>query len=125
MQSPGKSNALGKIKYLFPNKYSVYMHDTNQRYLFDKDFRALSHGCVRLHEPVEMLETFSKMDPKINFDKAQKTLEQNKKTPLRLSHSIPIDTIYLTTWVDGDGTVEFRDDIYGYDKMQLSASKKQ
>lgn len=123
MQSPGKHNALGKIKYLFPNKYSVYMHDTNQPYLFTKDVRSLSHGCVRLHKPFELLETFSIMDPKIDFEKAQKTLKHNKKTPLRLSHSIPIDMIYLTTWVEEDGTVAFRDDIYGYDKMQLSGSK--
>lgn len=119
MQSPGKHNALGKIKYLFPNKYSVYMHDTNQPNLFSKDVRSLSHGCVRLHKPVELLETFSTMDTKIDFEKAQATLEHNKKTPLRLSHSIPIDMIYLTTWVEDDGVVAFRDDIYGYDKMQL------
>lgn len=123
MQSPGVHNALGKIKYLFPNKYSVYMHDTNQKNLFSKDKRSLSHGCVRLHQPVQLLETFSKMDPKIDFEKAQKTLEHNKKTPLRLSHSIPVDMIYLTTWVASDGTVNFRDDIYGYDKMQLTGSK--
>ena len=123
MQSPGVHNALGKIKYLFPNKYSVYMHDTNQHELFSKDVRSLSHGCVRLHKPVDLLETFSKMDPKIDFEKSQATLEHNKKTPLRLSHSIPVDLIYLTTWVNEDGTVAFRDDIYGYDKMQLTASK--
>ncbi len=123
MQSPGTYNALGKIKYLFPNKYSVYMHDTNQHELFSKDTRSLSHGCVRLNKPFELLERFSKMDPKIDFDKSEAILEENKKTPLRLSHSIPIDMIYLTTWVDENGTVSFRDDIYGYDKMQLSTYK--
>ncbi|MEA3491610.1 MAG: L,D-transpeptidase family protein [Campylobacterota bacterium] len=125
MQSPGKHNALGKIKYLFPNKYSVYMHDTNQPYLFSKNVRSLSHGCIRLHKPVELLETFSIMDKRVDFEKAHKTLEHNKKRPLRLTHSIPIDTIYLTAWMDEDGTVAFRDDIYGYDKMQLTVSDKQ
>ena len=124
MQSPGKFNALGKVKYLFPNKYSVYMHDTNEPYLFVKDIRALSHGCVRLEKPFDLLETFSKIDPKIDFEKAQHILEKNKKTPIRLTHSIPVDLIYLTTWVDFDGTVEFRDDIYGYDKMQLNKKTK-
>ncbi len=119
MQSPGVNNALGKVKFLFPNKYAVYMHDTNQRNLFSKDTRALSHGCVRLHKPVGLVETFSKIDSKIDFDKAKNTLEHNKKTPIRLSKSIPVDTIYLTTWIDANGEVEFRDDIYGYDKMQL------
>ena len=100
------------------------MHDTNEPYLFVKDVRALSHGCIRLHKPFELLETFSKIDSKINFEKAQKILEKNKKTPIRLSRSIPIDIIYLTTWVDFDGTVEFRDDIYGYDKIQLEHNIK-
>ena len=123
MQSPGVNNALGKIKYLFPNKYAVYMHDTNQPYLFSKDLRALSHGCVRLHKPIDLLEIFSKMDHKIDFKKSQHTLKENKKTPLRLSKSIPIDIIYLTTWVGKDGSVDFRDDIYGYDEMQINMKK--
>ncbi len=123
MQSPGVHNALGKVKYLFPNPYAVYMHDTNQPYLFSKDVRALSHGCVRLHKPVDLLETFSVMDSRIDFAKSTKVLENNVKTPLRLSNSIPVDIIYLTTWVDGDGTIQFRDDIYGYDKLQLATAK--
>jgi murein L,D-transpeptidase YcbB/YkuD len=120
MQEPGIFNALGKVKYLFPNKYSVYMHDTNERYLFSKDKRALSHGCIRLHKPFELLETFSMIDHNVNYEKSKKILEENKKTPMRLSNSLPIDTIYLTSWVDTDGVVEFRNDIYGYDEMQLS-----
>jgi murein L,D-transpeptidase YcbB/YkuD len=123
MQSPGKHNALGKIKYLFPNKYSVYMHDTNQPELFSKDVRSLSHGCVRLNKPVDLLETFSKIDPKINFNKGLEILKKNEKTPLRLSKTIPIDIIYLTTWVNDDGEVAFRDDVYGYDKLQILTMK--
>lgn len=123
MQSPGKHNALGKVKYLFPNKYAVYMHDTNQPNLFSKDTRSLSHGCVRLHRPFDLLETFSKIDSKIDFEKAQITLDENKKTPLRLTNSVPVDIIYLTTWVDDKGVVSFRDDIYGYDTLQLETRK--
>ena len=119
MQSPGVKNALGKVKYLFPNKYAVYMHDTNQRHLFEKDVRSLSHGCVRLHKPFELLETFSKIDPVINFEKSQKILEHNKKRAFRLSNTVPVDIIYLTAWVDNEGIVQFRDDVYGYDKLQL------
>ncbi|HFU77704.1 MAG TPA: hypothetical protein ENK68_04295 [Epsilonproteobacteria bacterium] len=122
MQSPGEQNALGKVKYLFPNKYAVYMHDTNQRYLFSKDYRALSHGCVRLHKPFELLETFAEIEPKIDYEKSKTILDKNKKTPYRLSKSIPVDIIYLTTLVDPGGVVLFSDDVYGYDKMQLDAS---
>jgi murein L,D-transpeptidase YcbB/YkuD len=124
MQSPGEKNALGKVKYLFPNKYSVYMHDTNQRYLFVKDYRALSHGCVRLHKPFELLETLAEIEPKIDGKRAKEILAENKKTPYRLSKSIPVDIVYLTTLVDKEGTVTFYDDVYGYDKLQLSMSKQ-
>ncbi len=124
MQSPGSFNALGKVKYLFPNRYSVYMHDTNERYLFDKYQRALSHGCIRLHKPFELLESFSTIDRRVDYQKSKMILEENTKTPLRLSNSIPIDTLYLTSWADKDGMVEFRNDIYGYDEMQLSTLKR-
>ena len=124
MQSPGEQNALGKVKYLFPNKYAVYMHDTNQRNLFVKDYRALSHGCVRLGKPFDLLEAFSKIEPKLDFEKSKVILDKNKKTPFRLSNSVPVDIIYLTTLVDHNGTVMFSDDVYGYDKMQLDTSKK-
>jgi murein L,D-transpeptidase YcbB/YkuD len=124
MQSPGEKNALGKVKYLFPNKYSVYMHDTNQRYLFVKDYRALSHGCVRLHKPFELLETFAEIEPKIDEQRAKTILEENKKTPYRLSKSIPVDIVYLTVLVEKDGTVMFFDDVYGYDKLQSNMSKQ-
>lgn len=123
MQSPGVTNALGKVKYLFPNKFAVYMHDTNAKSLFKKDIRALSHGCVRLHKPFELLETFSNIDAKVDFKKAKKILKHNRKTPIRLAKSIPIDMVYITTWVEPDGTIEFRDDIYGFDKLQLASYK--
>jgi murein L,D-transpeptidase YcbB/YkuD len=124
MQSPGEKNALGKVKYLFPNKYSVYMHDTNQRYLFVKDYRALSHGCVRLSKPFDLLDTFAEIDPRIDAEKSKTVLATNKKTPYRLTHSIPVDIVYLTTLVDTDGTVMFYDDVYGYDALQLKLSKQ-
>jgi len=123
MQSPGEFNALGKVKYLFPNPYSVYMHDTNEKHLFVKDVRALSHGCVRLHRPFDLLETFSQIEPKIDYEKSEKILAENKKTPFRLSKTIPVDIIYLTTWVNSDGEVEFRNDIYGYDELQMGTEK--
>jgi len=119
MQSPGIHNALGKVKYLFPNKYSVYMHDTNERYLFVKDYRALSHGCVRLAKPFELLDRFSEIEPNIDAEKAKVILEKNKKTPYRLKKTIPVDIIYLTAVVNIDGTIVFSDDVYGYDQMQI------
>ena len=124
MQSPGEFNALGKVKYLFPNKYSVYMHDTNEKHLFVKDYRALSHGCIRLHKPFDLLEVISQIEPRINFEKAEKILYKNKKTPYRLSKTIPVDVVYLTALADANGTVMFYDDVYGYDKLQLPKAEK-
>jgi murein L,D-transpeptidase YcbB/YkuD len=124
MQSPGEHNALGKVKYLFPNKYSVYMHDTNQRNLFVKDYRALSHGCVRLQKPFDLLATFAEIEPKIDAEKTQEILDKNKKTPYRLSRSVPVDIVYLTSYVDIDDNIMFWDDVYGYDKMQLEFIKQ-
>jgi len=123
MQSPGIHNALGKVKYLFPNKYSVYMHDTNEPYLFVKDYRALSHGCIRLNKPFELLDTFAKIEPNIDAEKSKAILKNNKKTPYRLKKTIPVDIIYLTAVVNTDGTVVFSDDVYGYDQMQLDTKK--
>ena len=123
MQSPGPKNALGKVKFLFPNPYSVYMHDSPEKALFSRDIRAYSHGCVRLHRPIDMLGTFTQIDPKIDFDRSKKILKKNVKTPLRLSRSVPIDIIYLTAWVDEDGMVQFREDIYGYDELQMETAK--
>ncbi len=123
MQSPGEHNALGKVKFLFPNRYSVYMHDTPEKALFSRDIRAFSHGCVRLGRPFDMLKTFADIDKNIDYDKAQNILKTNKKTALRLSEPIPIDIIYISAWADENGTAQFRDDIYGYDALQMETAK--
>ncbi len=123
-QLPGKRNALGKIKFLFPNKFSVYMHDTPSKGLFKRSKRAFSHGCVRLQKPRELLKTFSTFNSNIDFDKAQKILKGKTKTSITLKEKVPVDVIYLTAWVDYDGNLQFRNDIYGYDRMQLKSFRK-
>ncbi len=123
-QTAGTHNALGKVKFLFPNKFSVYMHDTPTKHLFKKDKRAFSHGCIRLQKPRELLETFSTFEENIDFEKSQKILEGRKKKYLPLDEQVPIDVIYLTAWVDYEGQLQFRNDVYGYDEMQLKSFKK-
>ena len=123
-QVPGKKNALGKVKFLFPNKFSVYMHDTPTKHLFNRDKRAFSHGCIRLQKPRELLRTFSTFNDNIDFDKAQKTLKGKTKTFINLKQKVPVDVVYLTSWVNYDGTLQFRNDIYGYDEMQLKSFRK-
>ncbi len=123
-QTPGYHNALGKVKFLFPNQFSVYMHDTPGKNLFKNNIRAFSHGCIRLSKPIELLETFSTFNDNVDFEKAQERLEGKKKEFLPLTEKVPVDVVYLTAYVDYDGVLQFRNDIYGYDKMQLQSYRK-
>ena len=118
MQPPGPRNALGKIKFKFPNRFSVYLHDTPTRYLFKKSFRAYSHGCVRLSKPEKLLERVAEFDKNVNIRKAKKILKGKRKTQLNMSKKLRIHLIYLTAGMNSDGELEFRDDLYHYDKYQ-------
>ena len=123
-QLPGKRNALGKLKFLFPNKYAVYMHDTPAKSLFKHSKRAFSHGCIRLQKPRELLKTFAKFEPNVDFLKSQKILKSKTKTYFSLKEQVPVDVVYLTAWVDDKGNLQFRNDIYGYDAMQLKSFRR-
>ena len=123
-QVPGYKNALGKVKFLFPNEFSVYMHDTPTKHLFDKNVRAFSHGCIRLSKPRELLKTFSTFNENVDFEKSQKRLKGTKKAYLKLDSQVAVDVVYLTAYVDYDGVLQFRNDVYGYDSMQLQAFRK-
>ena len=123
-QLPGYKNALGKVKFLFPNKFSVYMHDTPTKHLFKKNRRAFSHGCIRLEKPRELLRTFSTFNDNIDFDKSQKVLKGKKNSYLKLQEKVPVDVVYLTAWVDYDGKLQFRNDVYKYDEMQLKSFRR-
>ncbi len=118
MQPPGPKNALGKIKFKFPNRFSVYLHDTPTRYLFKKSFRAYSHGCVRLSQPQELLDTIAGFNKNINLKRAKKILKGKRKKQLNMSNKLRIHLIYLTAGLNSDDELEFRDDLYNYDKYQ-------
>jgi len=123
-QVPGYKNALGKVKFLFPNQFSVYMHDTPNKRLFNRNKRAFSHGCIRLHKPRELLKTFSTFNETVDFEKSQKRLKGKRKAYLNLTSQVPVDVIYLTSYVDYEGVLQFRSDVYGYDKMQLQSYRQ-
>ncbi|QDF29276.1 L,D-transpeptidase family protein [Halarcobacter anaerophilus] len=118
IQIPGNKNPLGRIKFLFPNKYSVYLHDTPAKYLFSQKNRAFSHGCIRLSKPHELLKAISKEENKIDFENSEKILEGKNRTDIDLERKIPVHIVYLTAWVNDENRVQFRDDIYDYDKIQ-------
>ncbi len=115
-QRPGPGNSLGKVKFVFPNSFSIYFHDTPAKSLFSEDKRAFSHGCVRLSEPQKMAEWLLRNDPAWPKDKIVSAMNKTYETYVSLKNPIPVFIIYYTAWVDGDGLLNFRDDVYSHDK---------
>jgi len=119
MQPPGPKNALGKIKFKFPNRFNVYLHDTPTKRLFKKTKRAYSHGCIRVSEPEKLFETIASFN-NIDINKSKKILKGKNKVQINIKNKIPVYIIYLTAGYNLiSGKPEFRSDIYGYDKMQM------
>lgn len=123
MQLPGSRNALGKIKFLFPNKYSVYIHDTPSKRLFFRTDRAFSHGCMRIQKPRELLKMLALYNENIDVEKIMKKLGTRKKETISLVKTVPVDITYLTAYVDDYDNLHFRKDIYKYDKYQFENYK--
>jgi murein L,D-transpeptidase YcbB/YkuD len=119
VQGPGPDNALGLVKFIMPNNMSVYLHDTPNHRLFSKDYRALSHGCVRLDEPDKFAEYLLRDQQGWNMERIQKAMNDAKPATIRLKKRYQVSIEYRTAWVDDNGDVNFREDIYGYDKMQI------
>ena len=118
IQIPSDKNPLGRMKFMFPNKYAVYLHDSPAKRYFKYTKRAYSHGCVRLAEPKKLLEVIASQDENLDFHKANDILEDIEKTQIGLKKKIPVHMVYLTSWVDENNNIQFRDDVYKYDKIQ-------
>jgi len=123
MQPPGKKNALGKIKFKFPNQFAVYLHDTPTKKLFKKGVRAFSHGCIRISQPRALLSTFAARDSAVNYNRSQQILRGKNKTQLNLSKRVPVHIVYLTAWINSDGLLHYSNDVYNYDNKQKRAIK--
>lgn len=124
-QKPSAGNALGKVKFLFPNKHAIYLHDTPAKSLFNRDLRAFSHGCVRVHKPTELaylLLSWQTSDPRGLFDR---TVASGKETRIDLKEPVPIYLVYRTTYVDPDGKVKFAADTYRVDAKLWKAMQAQ
>lgn len=119
-QKPGPGNALGKVKFIFPNSFNMYFHDTPAKSLFGQDKRAFSHGCVRLSEPQKMAEWLLRNDPAWPKEKIVSAMNKTHETSVKLKDPIPVFIIYYTAWIDGDGQLNFRDDVYKHDKELMS-----
>ncbi len=109
-------NPLGRIKFMFPNQFDVYLHDTTQKSLFQRSKRMYSHGCIRVEKPYELGEWVLKDDPAWSKERLLKEIKKGKRQVVNLPKHIPVYVIYLTAWFDTRGHIHFRDDIYDYDK---------
>lgn len=115
-QLPGEKNSLGKVKFLFPNSYNIYFHDTPAKSLFEKNRRAYSHGCIRLNEPKKMAEYLLQNDPSWTEEKIDEAMNSGKEQYVKLKDPSTVFITYYTAWVDDTGKLNFRDDIYDHDK---------
>ena len=120
-QKPGKNNALGKVKFLFPNSYNIYLHDTPSKSLFGQTDRAFSHGCIRLSDPTRLAYYFLDGYKGWNKAKIDETMSGTKETSVAIDTEVPVLIAYLTAFVDPQtGSMNFRKDVYGHDKKMAS-----
>jgi murein L,D-transpeptidase YcbB/YkuD len=116
-QKPGPKNALGLVKFIFPNQYNVYLHSTPEQELFSKARRDFSHGCIRVEKPAALAAWVLRDKPTWTPDKIQDAMENGRdNVQVNLDKPIPVLILYSTAVVEPDGEVRFFDDIYGYDR---------
>jgi murein L,D-transpeptidase YcbB/YkuD len=113
-QEPGPHNALGRVKFMFPNQYMVYLHDTPSKGLFARSERAFSHGCIRTQNPFELAELLL-ADPSWDQARIDKVLASMETTRVNLENPIPVMLLYWTAQADAEGKVQFRKDFYSRD----------
>lgn len=124
-QRPGPDNPLGQIKFMFPNDFDIYLHDTPADHLFSKAERDFSHGCIRLEKPIELANILLKGDPKWAPEALQAAIDSGEQKTIILEHPLPVHILYWTAWVEPDGTIQFRKDIYGHDAQLEEALAKE
>jgi murein L,D-transpeptidase YcbB/YkuD len=120
-QDPGPKNALGRVKFMFPNEFEVYLHDTPSRGLFQRTVRTFSSGCIRVERPLELAEYLLHDDPSWTRTRIDSVIAAGKPMRVVLPAPIPVHLTYSTVWFGEGGTVHFRDDIYGRDALIAQA----
>jgi murein L,D-transpeptidase YcbB/YkuD len=115
-QEPGPLNALGRVKFMFPNRFNVYIHDSPVRGLFEKTKRNFSSGCIRTEDPLNLAEYLLREEGKWDRAKILATIDSGRRRIVRLSQPIAVYILYFTAWVEHNETIHFRDDIYKRDK---------
>ena len=120
-QDPGPRNALGRLKFIFPNPYDVYLHDTPERRLFDRAARPLSHGCIRVDHPEQLAADLLAGDPRWSAERIRAAIDAGAQQTVLLPQPVPVHLLYWTAWVDAGGLLQFREDIYDRDRPVFQA----
>ncbi|MBK8176522.1 MAG: L,D-transpeptidase family protein [Rhodospirillales bacterium] len=120
-QEPGQRNALGRIKFMFPNPYDIYLHDTPSRSLFQRSVRAFSHGCIRVEKPLELAELLLRQTDGWQRSRIDGVIKDGRNRAVSLAKPVPVHIVYLTAWMSPDGRAQFRDDLYNRDATLVAA----
>lgn len=120
-QRPGPDNPLGQVKFMFPNDFDIYLHDTPADHLFKQEERDFSHGCIRLERPLDLARYLLQGDQDWTPDKLQEAIASGETRSVTLPKPLPVHILYFTAWVDEDGTVQLRRDVYGHDTKLAAA----
>ncbi|WMJ74251.1 L,D-transpeptidase family protein [Cytophagaceae bacterium ABcell3] len=115
-QKPGLNNALGRVKFMFPNRFMVYLHDTPYGKLFSEEERDFSYGCIRVEEPVLLAQHLLKGQGNWTNERITEAMNSEEEIYVKLQKKMPVYIVYFTTWVDDNDHVHFRNDIYGHDE---------
>jgi murein L,D-transpeptidase YcbB/YkuD len=124
-QRPGAQNPLGQVKFMFPNEWDIYLHDTPADHLFAKEERDFSHGCVRLEKPIALAEYLLKDYPNWSPQAIQEALASGEQKTVKLPKPLAVHLVYWTAWVEPNGTMQFRKDLYGHDTTLVAALEKE
>jgi murein L,D-transpeptidase YcbB/YkuD len=122
-QPPGPTNVLGRVKFVFPNKHDVYMHDTPQKFLFANPVRAESHGCMRVQDPDQLAAVLLKEDQNWSQARTMEAVDTGYDQHIALRQKIPVYISYFTLKVNDDGSISTYEDIYGHDARMAAALK--
>ena len=120
-QRPGQGNSLGGVKFLFPNHFNVYLHDTPSAQLFNRIERDFSHGCVRVEQPLALAKYVLRDQPEWTEERIREAMASGVEKSVRLKEPLPIYLVYFTAWEEG-GRLQTVADVYGHDRRQNAAS---
>lgn len=123
-QRPGPWNALGRVKFMFPNKFHVYLHDTPERHLFDRKRRSFSSGCIRVQRPFELAFYLLQNQEGWDAESVEEAMAAEETYRVLLEEQVPVHILYRTAWVDREGRLQFRDDIYQRDAVLYTALRR-